>query len=115
MVEGVKVTPIPLMHYKLSICGFRIGPLAYITDAKTISSDVIDSLKGIPLLVINSLRVGQHLSHMCLHETLDVIERIKPGRAYLIHMSDRIGLHADSPKLLPPGVELAYDGLIVKV
>ena len=46
---------------------------------------------------------------------LDIIERIKPGRAYLIHMSDRMGLHADSPKLLPAGVELAYDGLIVKV
>lgn len=114
LVEGVKVTPIPVMHYKLSICGFRIGPLAYITDAKTISSDVIDSLKGVPLLVINSLRVGHHLSHMCLDETLDVIDQVKPGRAYLIHMSDRIGLHAESPKLLPPGVELAYDGLIVK-
>ena len=77
---------------------------------------MLDSLKGIPLLVINSLRVGQeHLSHMCLGETLKAIERIKPGKAYLIHMSDRIGLHAESPKLLPQGVELAYDGLIVKV
>ena len=49
------------------------------------------------------------------NETLDVIRRINPGHTYLIHMSDRMGLHADSPKLLPEGVELAYDGLIVKV
>jgi len=90
--------------------------LAYITDAKTIADETIEGLKNVPLLVINSLRTsGVHLSHMCLDETLDVIRRINPGHTYLIHMSDRMGLHADSPKLLPEGVELAYDGLIVKV
>lgn len=116
LVEGVRVEPIPVMHYMLPIIGFRIGPLAYITDAKTIDGAVIDSLKGVPLLVINSLRVEEtHLSHMCLEETLEVIDHIKPGQTYLIHMSDRMGLHAESPKLLPKGVSLAYDGLIVKV
>lgn len=115
LVEGVRVEPLPVMHYKLSIVGFRIGPLAYITDAKQIADEVVERLKGIPLLVINSLRPGRHISHMCLDETLEIIGRIKPGRALLIHMSDRMGLHALSHKLLPPGVELAYDGLIVKV
>lgn len=115
LVEGVRVEPIPVMHYKLPIYGFRIGPLAYITDAKTIDDAVVDSLKGVPLLVINSLRIGQHLSHMCLAETLNIVERINPGRTLLIHMSDGMGLHANSPRLLPQGVELAYDGLIVKV
>ncbi len=115
LASGVRVEPVPVMHYKLPIVGFRIGPLTYITDAKTIDDAVLDRLKGTPLLVINSLRKGEHLSHMCLDETLRVIERIKPGKAYLVHMSDRMGLHADSPRLLPQGVELAYDGLIVKV
>ena len=115
LVEGVRVVPIPVMHYKLAIYGFRIGPLAYITDAKTIADDVVDSLKNIPLLVINSLRPGEHLSHMCLDETLAIIDRIKPDKAYLIHMSDRMGLHAQSPSFLPQGVELAYDGWLVKV
>ena len=115
LVEGVHVEPLPVMHYRLPIYGYRIGPLAYITDAKTIDDAVIERLKGVPLLVINSLRQGHHISHMCLEETLAVIGRIRPGRAYLVHMSDRMGLHADSPKLLPDGVQLAYDGLIVKV
>ena len=116
MVEGVRVEPIPVMHYKLPIVGFRIGPLAYITDAKTIADDVVSRLEGAPLLVINSLRShGEHLSHMCLSETLDIINRVKPGKTYLIHMSDRMGLHTDSHRILPQGVELAYDGLIVKV
>ncbi len=115
LVEGVHVEPLPVMHYRLPIYGFRIGPLAYITDAKTIDDAVIERLKGVPLLVINSLRQGHHISHMCLEETLAVIGRIRPGRAYLVHMSDRMGLHADSPKFLPDGVKLAYDGLILKV
>jgi len=116
LVEGVRVEPIPVMHYKLPIVGFKIGPMAYITDAKTIDDAVVDNLRGIPLLVINALRKGgEHLSHMCLPETLSVIDRIKPGRACLIHMSDRIGLHADSGLILPRNVELAYDGQIVKV
>jgi len=116
LVDGVRVEPIPVMHYRLPIVGYRIGPLAYITDAKTIADEVVERLKGVPLLVINSLRVEpEHLSHMCLGETLDIIARVKPERAYLIHMSDRMGLHAESHKLLPPNVELAYDGLIVKV
>ena len=116
LVEGVRVEPIPVMHYKLPIVGFRIGPLAYITDAKTIAPEVVERLKGVPLLVINSLRVAdEHLSHMCLAETLDIVRRVNPGHTYLIHMSDRMGLHADSHALLPDGVELAYDGLIVRV
>ena len=115
LVEGVRVEPLPVNHYRLSIYGYRIGPLAYITDAKTIDDAVIERLKGVPLLVINSLRPGQHISHMCLEETLDVIKRIGPERAYLVHMSDRMGLHADSPAFLPDGVQLAYDGLILKV
>jgi len=115
LVEGVRVEPIPVMHYKLAICGFRIGPLAYITDAKEIADEVVDSLHGVPLLVINALRIKPHISHMCLDETLAIVERVKPGRTLLVHMSDGIGFHADSHKLLPQGVELAYDGLIVKV
>ncbi len=115
LVEGVRVEPIPVMHYKLPIIGFKIGPLAYITDAKNIADDVIARLQGVPLLVINALRIEPHLSHMCLSETLDVVRRIKPGKTYLVHMSDRIGLHAESHKILPNGVELAWDGLIAKV
>ena len=115
LVEGVRVEPIPVMHYKLPICGFRIGPLAYITDAKEIADEVVDSLRGVPLLVINALRIKPHISHMCLDETLAIVERVKPGRTLLVHMYDGIGFHADSHRLLPQGVELAYDGLIVKV
>jgi len=114
LVNGVRVEPIPVMHYQLPICGFRIGPLAYITDAKTIAHQQIERLHGIPLLVINALRIKPHIAHLCLSETLALIEQIQPTRALLIHASDGIGLHAQSQQLLPQHVQLAYDTLIVR-
>lgn len=114
-IGDVEITPIPVMHYKLPILGFRIGPLAYITDAKTIDTEQLGTLKGIPLLVINSLRIEPHMSHYCLRETLDVIDQIKPQRALLTHMSHEMGLHAQVNRMLPPGVELAHDTLTVSI
>ena len=115
MVQGINVLPIPVMHYRLPILGFSIGPMAYITDCKTIAAEQVDRLRGIPLLVINALRIEPHLSHMHLAATLEVIRRINPGQAYLTHMSHGIGLHADAALSLPSNVHLAYDGLIVNV
>ena len=113
MVQGIEVHPIPVMHYRLPILGFQIGPMAYITDCKTIDDRQIDRLRGIPILVINALRIEPHLSHMHLAATLDVIRRIAPGHAYLTHMSHGIGLHAQVDHTLPANVHLAYDGLVV--
>lgn len=114
LVDGVRVEPIPVNHYKLLINGYRIGPLAYITDAKYISQQQIDRLHHVPLLVINALRFKEHISHMTLAESLDVISQIQPQSAYLIHMSHDMGLHSETSKLLPPNVHFAYDGLIVR-
>lgn len=115
LVGDVKVQPIPVMHGQLPILGFRIGPLAYITDCKTIGDDQIERLKGVPLLVINALRHEPHHAHMHLSATLDVISRIAPSQAYLTHMSDRIGLHAATDSTLPRNVHLAHDGLVVNI
>ena len=82
---------------------------------KYIDDNVISRLKGIPLLVINSLRITEHMSHMSLSETLNAISKIQPGKAYLIHMSHDMGLHEQISKILPANVQLAYDGLILKV
>lgn len=114
-IHDITIEPFAVMHYKLKILGYRIGPLAYITDAKEISDDVIERLHGIPLLVINALRIKPHLSHMCLSQTLEVINRIQPDKAYLIHMSDGMDFHAEAQAKLPNGVKLAHDGLIVNV
>jgi len=112
-VAGVEVRPIPVMHGKLPIVGFRIGPLAYITDAKEIAPAVIDSLRGVPLLVLNALHIAEHPTHLNLEQALDIVKRIAPGEAYLTHMSHHIGLHAVVDPALPHPVHLAHDTLLI--
>lgn len=113
--DGIMIEPIPVMHYRLPILGFRIGPLAYITDCKSIDEEQLARLHGVPLLVLNALRIEEHQSHISLSQALAIIEKVQPGRVVLVHMSHGIGLHAEVSKTLPPNVELAYDGMVVNV
>lgn len=110
-IGGVEVEPLPIMHLSLPILGFRFGNFAYITDAKSIDDTVIDSLRGIDLIVINALRHKEHISHLSLAQTLEIIERINPNRAYLTHISHDMGLQADIEPTLPANVHFAYDRL----
>ena len=111
---GVEVTPVKAMHKDLPVLGFRIGTLAYITDANYMAPEEMAKLKGVKVLVINALRREKHFSHYSLPEALEVIETVAPERAYLTHMSHEMGLHAEVSTTLPPHVELAYDGLRVE-
>ena len=111
LVEGVKVTPIPVMHYKLSICGFRIGPLAYITDASFLSEEAFAALQGVKTLVLNALRKTPHPSHFSLEESIAAARRIGADDTYFIHFSHDIGLQARTEPTLPAGMHMAYDNL----
>lgn len=112
---ALEVLPIHAMHKDLPVLGFRIGKLAYITDANYIAPNELEKLRGVEVLVINSLRKEKHFSHYCLPETLEVIGRVGPQRAYLTHMSHEMGLHEAVQRELPEGVFLAYDNLEVEI
>lgn len=113
-VGGMEWLPIPVLHYKMPVLGFRIGDMAYITDANFISEEALDQLKGLKVLVLNALRIKKHLSHFNLEEAIAMVERLQPERAYFTHLSHYMGTHEDASKLLPPGIEIAYDGLQVE-
>lgn len=112
-IDGVEITPIGVMHGKLPIVGYRIGSLAYITDAKSVPDESIAMLQGVDTLIINALRYEDHHSHMTVDEALAVVSRVNPRQTWLTHIADAMGLHAKVDPTLPPGVHLAYDGLIV--
>lgn len=115
-VGGVLIEPLRVMHYKLPILGYKIGNMAYITDAKEVPDETIDKIRGIDTLIINALRIEEHISHMSLSQSLATIARISPRRAFLIHLSHDMGLHDYvSQNLLPPGVEIAFDTQIITV
>jgi phosphoribosyl 1,2-cyclic phosphate phosphodiesterase len=109
------ILPIEVMHYQMPVFGYRIGDFTYITDAKSISEIELEKLEGTKILVINALRRETHVSHFTLNEALELINRIKPQKGYLTHLSHQMGQHEDVMKELPSNVEIAYDGLIVEI
>ena len=110
-VNGVQVIPLPVMHLKLPVLGFRFENFSYITDANNIPDDTIEKLEGTEVLVLNALQREPHISHFNLKEALQMIERIAPKTTFLTHISHRLGTHADVSKELPANVMLAYDGM----
>lgn len=112
-IKGLQITPIEVLHHKLPVLGFRIHDLTYITDANSIPEQEFDKIQGSKILVINALQKDDHISHFTLDEALKVIEIIKPEKAYLTHISHKMGLHANVSKELPSNIFLAYDGLTI--
>jgi phosphoribosyl 1,2-cyclic phosphate phosphodiesterase len=110
-IGNVQVIPIRAMHLKLPVLGFRIGRMAYLTDANSISKKEKEKLRGLDCFVVNGLRKEPHISHFSLSEALQLIEDVKPERAYITHISHQMGFHQQVQSELPPNVFLAYDGL----
>ena len=108
---GINVIPINGMHYKLQVFGFRFNDFAYLTDMKTVEDKEIEKLKGVKVLVVNALREEQHVSHFNLDEALAFIDKVKPEKAYLTHISHLLGFHDEVQHRLPKNVFLAYDNL----
>ena len=115
-VCGITITPIVGAHSdRFRSVGYRFGKLAYLTDFSAIADEEVEKLRGVDTIVVNALRWKRHDSHFSVNEALALIARVGARRGYLTHMSHNIGLHAEANKLLPKGVELAYDGLSIEI
>jgi phosphoribosyl 1,2-cyclic phosphate phosphodiesterase len=112
-INGIKVTPLPVSHLHLPVMGFRFNNFSYITDANNIPDETLAKLKGTEVLVLNALQREPHISHFNLRQAIDMVEKIKPRKAFFTHISHKLGSHADVSKELPDNVSLAYDGLRV--
>lgn len=112
-IAGHEIIPIRVFHHKLPVLGFRIGDFAYLTDLNRIDPDEIEKLGGVRMLVVDALRIEEHISHFNLQQALNLIKTVKPERAYLTHISHALGTVAQLNDQLPFGIQLAYDGLTV--
>ena len=110
-----KAIPIEAYHNRLQVFGYRIENLAYLTDVKTIKPKEIDKLKDIKILIINALRIDPHHSHFNLEEALQFVEKVRPQKTYLTHISHYLGYHKEVEESLPKNVHLAYDNLVVSL
>lgn len=113
--HGVRIVPIRGWHLDLPVLGFRFGRLAYLTDMNRVDEAELEKLQGLDVLVINALRRERHLSHFSLDEAVALIDRVRPARAYLTHISHQLGLAAEAdPALAARGIHYAYDGLKIE-
>lgn len=112
-LNGDEIIPLRIFHYRLPILGFRIGDLAYITDANYIPEETREKIIGVKYLVINALRKEKHISHFSLGEALNLIEQVSPRKAYITHIGHQMGKHTEVNRELPVNVTLAWDGLEV--
>ena len=109
----LKIMPIRAYHYKLPVLGFRIKDFCYITDTNNIPPQEMAKMYNADIIVIDALRRKPHLSHFCLSEALEIINELKPQRAYLTHISHQLDLYSTLEKELPANVFAAYDELVV--
>ncbi len=112
-INGVTITPIRVLHYKMEVLGFRIGDFSYITDANYIAPEELAKVGGSKAMVLNALRHEPHISHYTLAEAIDVAKSTGVPDTYFTHISHQLGLHDAVDSALPPGMHLAYDGLVL--
>jgi phosphoribosyl 1,2-cyclic phosphate phosphodiesterase len=113
-VGDVEVVPVAVPHGAVTVLGFRIGPLAYVTDAKCVPDEALNRLRGADVLVINALFRTEHPTHLSIPEALRVANAIGAERTYLTHLTHD-NFHADLEAELPRGIAPAFDGLTVRV
>jgi len=114
-IGDVELLPINVWHHKMPVKAFRIGKFTYITDANRIEEKELDKVMGSEVIVVNALRKTEHISHFNLDEAIALIEKIKPKKAYLTHISHYLGLHDEVQKELPDYIQIAHDGLVLNL
>ena len=113
-IAGVAVLPLSLPHGDQRVLGYRIGPIAYITDVKTIPDDAIAALAHLDVLVLNALLSRPHPLHLSVPEAVAVAQRIGARRTLFTHLTHE-NTHAALAAKLPAGIAPAYDGLVIEV
>jgi len=107
---GARFLRVPVTHGRQTISGFRFGSAAYLTDLSDLDPEGLPLLANLDLLILDALRREPHPTHSTLDNSIALVERLKPRRAFFTHISH--GLDHDSTNaLLPPHIRLAYDGL----
>jgi phosphoribosyl 1,2-cyclic phosphate phosphodiesterase len=113
-IGDVEVEALAVPHGLVTVFGYRIGSLAYMTDAKSVPVDIVDRLRGVQVLVLNALFHRKHPTHLSISEAIAVAEDVGAERTYLTHLTHE-NFHADLEAELPRGISPAFDGLVVKI
>jgi phosphoribosyl 1,2-cyclic phosphate phosphodiesterase len=113
-IGDVDVLPVAVPHGPISVYGYRIGNLGYITDAKELPEEALRAFRGVSVLVLNALFRTEHPTHLSIAEAVAVAKEVGARQTWLTHLTHRTG-HAELEAELPRGIAPAFDGLTVQI
>jgi phosphoribosyl 1,2-cyclic phosphate phosphodiesterase len=113
-IGPLDVTPVEVPHGRARVFGYRIGPLAYVTDAKLLPEAALARLRGAEVLVLNALFRRAHPTHLSVSEAVETARLVGAKRTYLTHLTHETA-HAELEAELPPDIRPAFDGLTVEI
>jgi phosphoribosyl 1,2-cyclic phosphate phosphodiesterase len=113
-IAGVPVLPLALPHGAHEVLGYRVGPVAYLTDVKVVPERALEALEGLDVLVLNALLSRPHPLHLSIPEAVETAQRVGARRTYFTHLTHEF-THQALAAMLPQGIAPAYDGLVIDV
>ena len=109
-IFGARFEPVILIHGEAQIYGYRFGSAAYLTDHSEIPESSMDQLEGLDILFLDALRHKPHPTHSTVKNSLAIVDRLRPKRAFFTHICHDLA-HEDTNAVLPRNVRLSYDGM----
>lgn len=109
-IAGATFTPLIVNHGDFPIEAYRFGAAAYLTDFSSIPEETMRQLEGLDILFLDALRHHPHPTHSSVSQSLEIVERLKPKRAFFTHISHDLP-HEETNASLPSNVRLSHDGL----
>ena len=107
---GLRITPIPVLHGRALVYGFRFGTVAYLTDHSEIPESSMQQLRGLDVLFLDALRHRPHPTHSTVERSIATAQELAAQRVFFTHICHDLG-HVRTESQLPPHIRLAYDGL----
>jgi phosphoribosyl 1,2-cyclic phosphate phosphodiesterase len=107
---GARFEPVTVIHGDTEIYGFRFGSAAYLTDFSDIPDQSFEQLQDLDILFLDALRHKPHPTHSTVENSLKIVERVKPQRAFFTHICHDLP-HEATNATLPEHVRLSHDGM----
>lgn len=116
LVAGFSVDWCQMPHGEFESTAFRFEAegksVGYATDYSEITSDMVELLAGVDLLVTDCLRREPHPTHAHLALALELAARCRAARTVLTHLDKSMDYMMLSREI-PEGAEVGFDGLEV--
>jgi phosphoribosyl 1,2-cyclic phosphate phosphodiesterase len=107
---GARFEPVTVIHGDTPIVGYRFGSSAYLTDHSAVPAETLEKLRGLDILFLDALRYKPHPTHSTIEQSLQIVEAVKPKRAFFTHVCHDLP-HQETNVTLPADVRLAFDGM----